>query len=79
MADDMVVDSVAAPAARGGAPPPPPTAAGGAGGAGGDGGVDTDLYSRQIYVMGMEGMSKLSRYSVLLVGLNGVGVEVSRL
>lgn len=59
-------------------PPAPPAEGGGGGGAGGAGaaGVDTDLYSRMIYVVGLESMSKLASYSVLIAGLNGTGVEV---
>ncbi|CAM9449721.1 unnamed protein product [Chrysoparadoxa australica] len=40
--------------------------------------VDESLYSRQLYVMGHEAQQKLSSSSVLLVGLNGLGVEVAK-
>jgi ubiquitin-activating enzyme E1 len=36
------------------------------------------LYNRQIYVIGEDTMKKLQQANVLIVGLNGVGVEVSK-
>mmetsp|Transcript_2869 Transcript_2869/g.10148 ORF Transcript_2869/g.10148 Transcript_2869/m.10148 type:complete len:1131 (-) Transcript_2869:105-3497(-) len=40
--------------------------------------VDTNLYSRQIGVYGMETMGKLIKMDVLVVGMRGVGVEVAK-
>jgi ubiquitin-activating enzyme E1 len=42
-----------------------------------DGGeVDESLYSRQLYVMGREGQARMAKSDVLIVGLNGLGVEI---
>ena len=41
-------------------------------------GVDTDLYSRQIGTFGMETMGKLIQLKVLIVGMRGLGAEVSK-
>ncbi|KAA0160933.1 hypothetical protein FNF31_04005 [Cafeteria roenbergensis] len=41
-------------------------------------GVDTNLYSRQIGVYGMETMGKLIAMKVLIVGLKGVGIETAK-
>lgn len=38
--------------------------------------VDEGLYSRQLYVMGHEAQRKMQTSNVLLVGLDGVGVEI---
>jgi ubiquitin-activating enzyme E1 len=35
--------------------------------------VDENLYSRQLYVMGIEAQRKMAGASVLIVGLNGLG------
>lgn len=40
--------------------------------------VDTDLYSRQIGVLGMDTMQKLLSTDVLIIGLSGVGVETAK-
>ena len=40
--------------------------------------IDTDLYSRQIYVMGKEAMEKITKSSVLISGLDGLGTEVAK-
>ena len=40
--------------------------------------VDEALYSRQLYVLGREGQSKMASSTVLVCGLTGTG-EVSRL
>jgi len=40
--------------------------------------VDEGLYSRQLYVMGHESQKKLSASDVLIVGLNGLGVEIAK-
>lgn len=41
-------------------------------------GVDTNLYSRQIYALGESAMIHLRRASVIISGLGGVGVEVAK-
>lgn len=41
-------------------------------------GVDTNLYSRQLYVMGFDAQRKMAASDVLLVGLNGLGVEIAK-
>jgi len=41
-------------------------------------GIDTDLYSRQLYVLGAEAMKRMMGSTVLIVGLNGLGVEVAK-
>jgi ubiquitin-activating enzyme E1 len=38
--------------------------------------IDESLYSRQLYVMGREGQARMATSDVLLVGLNGLGVEI---
>jgi ubiquitin-activating enzyme E1 len=40
--------------------------------------IDESLYSRQLYVMGHEAQRKMATSSVLIVGLNGLGVEVAK-
>lgn len=47
----------------------------------GDAGVeiDEDLHSRQLAVYGKESMRKLAAADVLIVGMNGLGVEVGTL
>jgi ubiquitin-activating enzyme E1 len=40
--------------------------------------IDESLYSRQLYVIGKEAMTKLSQSSVLILGLSGMGVEVAK-
>lgn len=40
--------------------------------------IDESLYSRQLYVMGHEAQRKMAASSVLIVGLNGLGVEVAK-
>ncbi|VDK87878.1 unnamed protein product [Dibothriocephalus latus] len=44
----------------------------------GENGVDESLYSRQLYVMGTEGMRKLQHTNVLISGLNGLGLEIAK-
>ena len=39
-------------------------------------GIDESLYSRQLYVLGADGMSKMLQSDVLIIGLNGLGVEI---
>ena len=40
--------------------------------------IDENLYSRQLYVLGHEAMKRMAISDVLIVGLNGVGVEVGK-
>jgi len=40
--------------------------------------IDENLYSRQLYVMGHAAMERMARSDVLLVGLNGLGVEAAK-
>jgi ubiquitin-activating enzyme E1 len=40
--------------------------------------VDEDLYSRQLYVLGVEAMKKISSSSVLISGMGGLGVEIAK-
>ncbi|GAB0495552.1 hypothetical protein MMPV_006854 [Pyropia vietnamensis] len=40
--------------------------------------IDEDLYSRQLYVLGHEAQRRMASSSVLLVGLDGVGVEIAK-
>ena len=40
--------------------------------------IDESLYSRQLYVMGHEAQKRMGLSSVLIIGLNGLGVEVAK-
>ncbi|KAK8863855.1 hypothetical protein M9Y10_011546 [Tritrichomonas musculus] len=40
--------------------------------------IDESLYSRQIYVLGVDAMKKLATSSVLVSGLGGLGVEIAK-
>jgi len=40
--------------------------------------IDENLYSRQIYVLGKEGMKNMVKSDVLLCGLGGLGVEIAK-
>lgn len=40
--------------------------------------IDEGLYSRQLYVLGADAMKRMMGSSVLIVGLNGLGVEVAK-
>ena len=40
--------------------------------------IDEGLYSRQLYVLGAEAMRRMMGSTVLIVGLNGLGVEVAK-
>jgi ubiquitin-activating enzyme E1 len=40
--------------------------------------IDTDLYSRQIFCLGLETLNALAKTNVLLCGLSGLGVEVGK-
>ena len=38
--------------------------------------IDEDLHSRQLAVYGRESMRRLAASQILIIGLNGLGVEV---
>jgi ubiquitin-activating enzyme E1 len=40
--------------------------------------VDESLYSRQLYVMGHEAQRRMAKSNVLIVGMNGLGVETAK-
>mmetsp|Transcript_19411 Transcript_19411/g.28753 ORF Transcript_19411/g.28753 Transcript_19411/m.28753 type:complete len:1029 (+) Transcript_19411:1-3087(+) len=40
--------------------------------------VDESLYSRQLYVMGREAQKRMAKSDVLILGANGLGVEVAK-
>ena len=40
--------------------------------------VDESLYSRQLYVMGHEAQRRMAKSDVLIIGLNGLGVETAK-
>jgi ubiquitin-activating enzyme E1 len=40
--------------------------------------VDESLYSRQLYVFGHEGQKRMASTHVLIVGLDGLGLEVAK-
>ncbi|CAL1213938.1 unnamed protein product [Candida parapsilosis] len=40
--------------------------------------IDEGLYSRQLYVLGKEAMLKMQNANVLVIGLNGLGVEIAK-
>ncbi|CBJ31934.1 conserved unknown protein [Ectocarpus siliculosus] len=44
----------------------------------GAGGIDEDLYSRQLYVMGKTAMAKMGKADVLISGMSGLGAEVAK-
>jgi molybdopterin/thiamine biosynthesis adenylyltransferase len=41
--------------------------------------IDEGLYSRQLYVLGHEAMKQMSQSDVLIMGLQGLGVEIGNL
>ncbi|CAN0176133.1 unnamed protein product, partial [Laminaria digitata] len=41
-------------------------------------GIDEDLYSRQLYVMGKSAMAKMGKADVLISGMSGLGAEVAK-
>ncbi|CAN0202310.1 unnamed protein product, partial [Scytosiphon promiscuus] len=41
-------------------------------------GIDEDLYSRQLYVMGKTAMAKMGKADVLISGMSGLGAEVAK-
>ena len=41
-------------------------------------GADTELYSRQLYVMGHAAQARMAASDILIVGLRGVGVEIAK-
>lgn len=40
--------------------------------------IDESLYSRQLYVLGKEAMTKMSKNNILIIGLKGLGVEIAK-
>jgi len=38
--------------------------------------IDEGLYSRQLYVLGHEAMKKMAASNVLIIGVQGLGVEI---
>ena len=40
--------------------------------------VDESLYSRQLYVMGHEAQRRMAKSDVLIVGMNGLGIETAK-
>jgi ubiquitin-activating enzyme E1 len=40
--------------------------------------IDEQLYSRQLYTIGHDAMSKLQASSILIVGLSGIGTEIAK-
>ena len=40
--------------------------------------IDYNLYSRQLYVIGNDGMEKIINSSILLSGLDGLGIEIAK-
>jgi len=40
--------------------------------------IDEGLYSRQLYVMGHEAQRRMAKSNILIIGLNGLGVEVAK-
>lgn len=40
--------------------------------------IDEGLYSRQLYVLGHEAMKQMSQSNVLIMGLQGLGVEIGK-
>jgi ubiquitin-activating enzyme E1 len=40
--------------------------------------IDESLYSRQLYVFGHEAQKRMAKSNVLIIGLNGLGVEIAK-
>lgn len=40
--------------------------------------IDESLYSRQLYVLGREAMSRMAHSDILVWGLDGLGLEVAK-
>ena len=40
--------------------------------------LDEQMYSRQIVLLGLETMEKMSKLSILMVGQRGLGVEIAK-
>ncbi|VDN99537.1 unnamed protein product [Rodentolepis nana] len=47
-------------------------------GTNGESGVDENLYSRQIYVVGTDGMKKMAHTKILITGMSGLGLEIAK-
>ena len=41
--------------------------------------IDEGLYSRQLYVLAHEAMKRMANSTVLIVGMQGLGVEIGML
>ena len=39
--------------------------------------IDETLYSRQLYVLGMDAMKQMAKSSILISGMGGLGVEIA--
>lgn len=44
----------------------------------GNGEIDESLYSRQLYVLGREAMTRMAASNILIVGMRGLGVEIAK-
>jgi ubiquitin-activating enzyme E1 len=40
--------------------------------------IDEELYSRQIIFLGMDTMKKISNLKILIIGVRGLGIEISK-
>ena len=40
--------------------------------------IDEQMYSRQIVLLGLETMEKISKLSILIIGQRGLGIEVAK-
>ena len=40
--------------------------------------LDTNLYSRKLGLLGMETMEKIIKMKILIIGLRGLGVEITK-
>ena len=69
MASEMQIDTPS--------PSPAPTSAPAAQAAN-SGKIDESLYSRQLYVLGKDAMLKMASSNVLIIGLNGLGLEIAK-
>ena len=40
--------------------------------------INTDLYSRQLSIFGLENMEKISQLKIFIIGLRGIGIEIAK-
>lgn len=40
--------------------------------------IDEGLYSRQLYVLGIDAMKRMAKTSILIAGANGLGIEIAK-